>query len=97
MPECTPRECPLVPRVESLESENKRHTDTHKEIFQRLNTLEKNDAVQDTILKRLDEIAEKVNALEAKPAKRWEHLVGTIISTLVGAFVAWMALGMPGN
>lgn len=97
MPECTPRDCPLVPRVEALEGENKRHTETHKEIFQRLNTLEKNDAVQDTILKRLDEIAEKVNALEAKPAKRWEHLVGTLISTLVGAFVAWMALGMPGK
>lgn len=97
MPECTPRDCPLVPRVEALEDENKRHTETHKEIFQRLNTLEKNDAVQDTILKRLDEIAEKVNALEAKPAKRWEHLIGTLVSTLVGAFVAWMALGMPGK
>lgn len=101
MPECTPRDCPLVPRVEALERENARHTETHKEIFTRLNQVERDNAVQNeqyqNILDKLDALAAKVEALEAKPAKRWEHLVGTIISTLVGAFVAWIALGMPGK
>ena len=31
-----------------------------------------------------------------KPAKRWESLVGYALSALVGAFLLWLAAGMPG-
>ena len=72
-------DCPLAPRVEALEEANRQHSATHREMFDRLRTLETLSAVQenklDTILKKLDEITAKVDALESRPAKRWEGLV----------------------
>ena len=50
MPEkCTdnPRDRPLFPRVESLERANDQHGGTHREIFNRLNSEERDNAVQD--------------------------------------------------
>ena len=44
---------------------------------------------------KLDEIAEKVNTLADKPAKRWESMVGSALSALAGAFLLWLATGMP--
>ena len=37
-----------------------------------------------------------VKALADKPAKRWESLVGYALSALTGAFLLWVASGMPG-
>ena len=37
-----------------------------------------------------------VKALADKPAKRWESLVGYGLSALAGAFLLWVASGMPG-
>ena len=100
-------DCALVPRVEALEEANKQHSATHREIFGRLGALESMTAVQDTQLKNIDDklddiksdnksILAKVDALEAKPGKRWDTLVACFISTGVGAFLMWLAMGMPG-
>lgn len=94
MPECNPKDCPLTPRVEALEKENKRHTDTHKEIFGRLNKVELDNAVQSeqykTILEKLeahdkkqDAMNEKLQSIEAKPAKRWETIAMEVIKYAV--------------
>ena len=45
---------------------------------------------------KLDAITEKVNTLAEKPAKRWESIVGYALSALVGAFLLWLASGLPG-
>ena len=45
---------------------------------------------------KLDGITEKVNTLADKPGKRWESLVGCVLSALAGAFILWLASGMPG-
>ena len=87
-------DCPLDPRVEALEEVNRQHSATHREMFDRLRTLETLSAVQenklDTILKKLDEITAKVDALESRPAKRWEGLVEKSIWAVCAAVIAFL-------
>ena len=87
-------DCPLAPRVEALEEVNRQHSATHREMFDRLRTLETLSAVQenklDTILKKLDEIPAKVDALESRPAKRWEGLVEKSIWAVCAAVIAFL-------
>ena len=91
---CNPKDCPLNPRVEALEESNKQHSDTHKEIFRRLNEVEKDNAVQNaqykTILEKLDTLTAKVEALEAKPGKRWESIVEKAIWAVAAAVIAFL-------
>ena len=54
------------------------------------------DARMDGMDEKLDAITEKVNTLAEKPAKRWESIVGYALSALVGAFLLWLASGLPG-
>lgn len=101
MPEnCNPNNCPLEPRVEALERANEQHGSTHRELFRRMNDVERDNAVQaaqyKTITDTLSEIKTTVEGLAAKPGKRWETLVGCAVSALVGAFLFWVASGMPG-
>lgn len=97
---CNPNDCPLEPRVKALERVNEQHGKTHRELFKRMNDVEKDNAVQDAhyraITGKLDEISATVKSLADKPAKRWESLVGYALSALVGAFLLWLASGMPG-
>lgn len=101
-------DCPVLPRVEALEEVNRQHSATHREMFKRLGDLERVSDVQenklDNIEDKLDDIQagnksilQKVEALEAKPGKRWESAVAGVISALGGAFVMWLAMGMPGT
>ena len=102
MPEnCNPKDCPLTSRVEALERENQRNTKTHEEIFRRLNEVEKDNAVQEAhytaILEKLDTLSTKhdtlnakLEALEAKPGKRWEGLADKAIWAVVAAVIAFL-------
>ena len=94
MPEKCTENCPLMPRVEALERENQRHTETHKEIFGRLNKVEQDNAVQGeqyrTILDKLDALTAKVEALEAKPGKRWESIVEKGVWAVCAAVIAFL-------
>lgn len=100
MDNCNPNNCPLEPRVEALERANEQHSKTHREIFQRMNEVERDNAVQaaqyKAITDTLGDIKATVDALADKPAKRWESLVGYALSALVGAFLVWLASGLPG-
>lgn len=92
MPEKCTEPCADLVRVErALNDLNEKNSESHKEIFHRLNKLEQSDAVQkeqySTILQKLDTLSAQVQALEAKPAKRWESLVGQIIGLVVAALV----------
>ena len=95
MPEtCNPKDCPLAPRVEALERGNERHTKTHEEIFRRLNKVETDNAVQSeqyrTILEKLETLTQKVEALEVKPAKRWDGLVEKTVWAVAAAVIAFL-------
>lgn len=100
MDNCNPNNCPLEPRVEALEKANEQHSKTHREIFRRMNEVERDNAVQaaqfKAITEKLDDISGTVHTLAAKPGKRWESLVGYALSALVGAFLLWVVSGMPG-
>lgn len=90
--------------MEALEKEFNRYrggsSETHRQMFERIGALEQSGAAVNTKLDSIDEKLDELNAtakeLAGKPAKRWEALLGSLISTLVGAFVMWLALGMPG-
>lgn len=105
MPEnCNPNDCPVAVRVDALEKEFDRYRgssgDTHRQMFNRIGALEQNGATVktklDSIEEKLDELTATVKALADKPAKRWESLVGYALSALAGAFLLWVASGMPG-
>lgn len=93
--------CPMEPRISALEEANRQHSATHREMFARLGNLETQTAVQenklDTIDDKLDDIQadnksilQKVEAMEAKPGKRWEGLVDKAIWAVVGAVIAFL-------
>ena len=101
MPEnCNPNECPLSLRVEALERANEQHSDTHKEMFDRLRALEKENAVQNANYKaieaKLDELTVMVKNLTEKPAKRWDSFGDKILWFLVEAvlIVAAVKIGL---
>ena len=85
---CNANDCPVSARVDTLEKEFDRYrwnsTDTHRQMFERISALE------------LDGITETVNTLADKPGKRWESRGGYGLSALAGAFILWLASGMPG-
>lgn len=97
---CNPNDCPLEPRVSALERANEQHGKTHREIFRRMNDVERDNAVQEerytAIAGKLDEISATVKALADKPAKRWDGLVDKLVYAAALAVVAWVAAGMPG-
>ena len=95
MPEnCNPNDCPLEPRVSALERANEQHGNTHREIFGRLNDVERDNAVQEArhkaIMDKLDALTRKVDAMEAKPGKRWESLVEKALWAVVAAVIAFL-------
>lgn len=87
-------ECPVVPRVEALERANEQHGATHREIFQRMNSLERGEAAQaeqyKAIMDKLDVLTRKVDAMEAKPGKRWESLAEKALWAVVAAVIAFL-------
>lgn len=100
MADCV-QNCPVAARVDNLESQAEefqaQNSSSHKEIFSRLNALEKSEAVQEVhytaIMSKLDTLTHKVEKLEQKPAKRWETAVTTLIGAVVGAVAAYLLAG----
>lgn len=50
---------------------------------------------QESMRDSLERLDEKVSALEAKPAKRWEALGDKVLCAVAGAVMAWVMAGMP--
>ena len=101
---CNPSDCPVSARVDALEREFDRYrgnsSDTHRQMFDRIGALEQSGATLkaklDGMDDKLDALTETAQALADKPAKRWESLVASALSALAGAFLLWLATGMPG-
>lgn len=69
----------------------------HIEAVNRLATaVEVMAAKQNSMSESVERLEEKVDTLEARPAKRWEQLVDKALFAAAGAFLAWLAAGMPG-
>ena len=95
MPEKCTDPCADLTRLEQQVKDLQKQNGTdHKEIRDRLTQLEKEEAVQlvqyKTILDKLDGLTEKVEALEAKPGKRWESIVEKAIWAVCAAVIAFL-------
>ena len=51
---------------------------------------------QDTMGESVERLETKVDTLEDKPAQRWDKLISSLIGAMAGAFLVWVASGMPG-
>lgn len=91
-------QCMLASRVERLEEdfqkEKEARHETHKEFYTRIRELEKAQSVNkeklDNIEGKIDGVDEKLDALLAKPGKRWESIVAAAISAIVSGIVVFM-------
>ena len=108
MGECE-RNCPIAARVDALEGQldefQAQNSSSHKEIFGRLNSLERSEAVQEVhytaimsrldkdIPNKLDALSAKIGAIEQKPAKRWEAVIASAISSVVTGAVVYLLSG----
>lgn len=97
---CNTNECSGLQRLErQLEDHRKRNTETHEKLWNAINELKTNDAVQDskydTILSQLNTVVTEVKTLQAAPGNNWRDLVKTIIAT-VGSVLAGFMLAKLG-
>lgn len=86
-----------VSRLEDdLKEERIKRGNADKELDGRLRKLENGMAVSDTklntILDKLQDMSDKVDGLLSKPGKRWEAVVGAILSAVVGAVITFLAI-----
>lgn len=99
MPEKCAETCPQLEELkQDVRALREQGRETHKELFARINSIEKTNAVQDerykSTMDKLDEISKKqesisaqIASLEAKPGKKWDDMMGQIIAAVVAAVV----------
>ena len=89
-----------VTAVEKLAGSNQHRIDDMEKRQDNLDELVASVAVfakeQEHIQADVKEIKADVKALTDKPAKRWESLVDKLLLVAAGAFLGWLAAGMPG-
>lgn len=86
--------------IDQRSKSNSHRIETVEKNQQALNDIATSVAVMAEQMKAMnqnvDDLTDKVEALETKPAKRWDSVVDKLIGALVGAFVVWLATGAPG-
>ena len=89
-----------VTAVEKLAGSNRHRLDDIEKRQDNLDELVKSVALfaqeQEYIKEDVKEIKADVKALTDKPAKRWDSLVDKLLLVAAGAFLGWLAAGMPG-
>ena len=89
-----------VTAVEKLAGSNRHRIDDMEKRQDNLDELVASVAVfakeQEHIQADVKEIKADVKALTDKPAKRWDSLVDKLLLVATGAFLGWLAAGMPG-
>lgn len=82
----------LAVRVTALENTAKQNHETHGEIYARIEAVEKGHAILDTnlanIWKVLNEISADVKEMKARPARRYDKAVDTIVQWLIVGLLA---------
>ena len=90
----SPRDCPLLPRIETLEQDSKHNKDAHKEFYGKLEASHTNVALIEQQLHQIkgdtEEIKKSVQDMKEKPAKRWESLVEKAIGAVALAVIAYL-------
>lgn len=96
-------DCPVEARVTNLERRvernEKKSSETHKEFYERVRSLETNAAVRseqyETILEKLEGLTTSVGSVEkslsdiqAEPGRNWKDLKGKITWAVIAAVIA---------
>ena len=88
-----------VTAVEKLAGSNRHRLEDIEKRQDNMDELVKSVALfaqeQEYIKEDVKEIKADVKALTDKPAKRWESLVDKLLLVAAGAFLGWLAAGMP--
>lgn len=88
-----------ITAVEKLSGSNRHRLDDIEKRQDNLDELVKSVALfaqeQEYIKEDVKEIKADLKALTDKPAKRWESLVDKLLLVAAGAFLGWLAAGMP--
>lgn len=92
---CNPHECPVGQRLEhQLEEYRKSNSDTHQKLWNEINGLKTNDAVQDskydTILVQLNSVVTEVKALQAVPGNNWKDFVKTVLTSVTTLVIGYL-------
>lgn len=94
--------CANEHRIKSLEEDfrefRERNSKDHKEFYNRLENTEKDmvssKADREHINVKLDEISADVKSLAEKPAKRYETIVTSVLTAIIGALVGFILSGV---
>lgn len=89
-------------RIKSLEDDFRdfkaNNSKDHKEFYNRLEDVEKDmvssKSDREHINGKLDEISENVKTLMDKPGKRYETVVASILTAIIGALVGFVMSGV---
>lgn len=92
------RDCVSLERVEALEEQfreqREKSSATHKEFYNRIRELEKQNSVRDVqykaIMEKLDCLTRTVNEIKDKAGKRWDMIVDKAIWAAVAAVIAFL-------
>jgi len=88
----------LNERIKKIEEAGEREADNRRQIYTRLENLEKHEVTTNInyghILASIDEIKKDVREIKDKPHKRYELIINTIISAIIGgsigALITWI-------
>lgn len=94
-------ECEMKSRIEALENDNKRHSDTHKDFYARFDRINEHMIRTDErytkiredsaeIKENLKQNTAAIQALNEKPAKRWEGIVDKAVWAVCAAVIAFV-------
>ena len=89
-------------RIKNLEEDlrefKERNSKDHKEFYNRLEDVEKDmvssKSDREHINAKLDEISTEVKSLTEKPAKRYEMIVTSILTAIIGALAGFILSGV---
>ena len=92
------RDCVSLERVEALEyqfrEQREKSSATHKEFYNRIRELEKQNSVRDVqykaIMEKLDCLTRTVNEIKDKSGRRWDMVVDKAIWAAVAAVIAFV-------
>lgn len=89
-------------RIKNLEEDlrefKERNSKDHKEFYNRIEDVEKDmvssKSDREHINAKLDEISTDVKSLAEKPAKRYETIVTSVLTAIIGALVGFILSGV---
>lgn len=87
----------LAIRITALENAEKENHESHKIIYDRMESIELRSAVindrYERILEEIRDINNKLETIAEQPQKRWDTAVTAVITAVIGIAVGWFAGG----